>query len=127
MTSSRVRVLGFLQAARQPLSHGDIETLASKDGLPAIDRVTLYRVLDWAADVGLAHKAVDGQGVFRFSVADPKHKHAQHMHFRCTGCGGVYCLQAPPPLPPSVPRGFRLSGITMDIRGECAHCVRSLS
>lgn len=122
VTGPRVRVLALLQSAPGPLSHGDIEGSLGRDALPGIDRVTLYRVLDWLADVGLAHKAADARGVFRFSAAKPDVEHARHLHFRCTGCGGVFCLDAPPPPPPALPQGFHLAAMDLDIRGECPGC-----
>ena len=127
MTPSRVRVLGLLQAANRPLSHGDIEGLLSQEALPVMDGVTLYRVLDWLVDVGLAHKAADARGVFCFTAAQPNVEHTRHMHFRCTGCGGVFCLKAPPPPHPELPRGFRFGGMVLDIRGECPRCAHSHS
>lgn len=123
MTAPRVRVLGLLRNAPSPLSHGEIEFALGQEAFPAIDRVTLYRVLDWLIETGLAHKAADARGVFRFSAADPAGRHEQHLHFRCTGCGGVFCLDLPPPPPPSLPAGFHLSGMDLDIRGECAACA----
>jgi Fur family ferric uptake transcriptional regulator len=125
VTRGRVRVLGLLQSAHGPLSHGDIETLLSRDALPEMDRVTLYRVLDWLSDNGLAHKAADARGVFRFSAAVANGKHGKHVHFRCTECGGVQCLDMKLPKPPSLPKGFRLTGMELDIRGMCPHCVRT--
>jgi Fur family ferric uptake transcriptional regulator len=114
----------MLQAAHGPLSHGDIEGQLSKDAYPEMDRVTLYRVLDWLADVGLAHKAADARGVFCFTAAKPNIEHARHMHFRCTDCGSVICLDMPPPPPPKLPKGFRLAGMELDIRGNCPTCAR---
>ena len=127
VTASRVRVLALLQSAKAPLSHGDVEELLSSEKFPAIDRVTIYRILDWFADVGLAHKAADGRGLFRFSASDPGAKHAQHIHFRCTGCGGVFCLDSPLPPQPKLPRGFRFGGMALDICGECPRCTHSQS
>jgi Fur family ferric uptake transcriptional regulator len=127
VTPSRVRVLGLLQSAHGPLSHGDIEKLLSQEALPAMDGVTLYRVLDWLADVGLVHKAADARGVFCFTAAQPNVEHAQHMHFRCTDCGEVFGRKAPLPSPPPLPRGFRLGGMSLDIRGECQRCAHSRS
>jgi Fe2+ or Zn2+ uptake regulation protein len=46
------------------------------------------------------------------------------VHFRCTECGGVQCLDMKLPKPPSLPRGFRLTSMELDIRGECPHCAR---
>jgi Fur family transcriptional regulator, ferric uptake regulator len=127
VTPSRVRVLHLLQMAHGPLSHGEIEEALADEAMPGIDRVTLYRVLDWLCEVGLAHKAADTRGLFRFSAAQPNVEHAAHVHFRCTGCGGVFCLKSPPPPPPRLPRGFRLDGMLLDIHGECPRCVRSHS
>jgi len=123
VTTARVRVMAALQAAHGPVSHGDVEDLLAADALPPIDRVTLYRVLDWLYEVGFAHKAVDARGVFRFSPAQPNVEHAAHVHFRCTGCGGVFCLKVPPPPPPALPRGFRLTGMDLDLHGECQACA----
>lgn len=123
MTTARVRVLALLRATHAPLSHGDIEARLNHEALPATDRVTLYRVLEWLVDVGLISKAADGRGVFRFAAANPDGEHGRHLHFRCTGCGGVFCLDSPPPPPPSLPVGFRLAGMELDIRGECPGCA----
>lgn len=123
VTRGRVRVLDALRAARQPLSHAEMEALPAGAGDAAIDRVTLYRVLDSLVACGLALKAVDTRGVFRFSAAGAQRQHAKHVHFRCTGCGGVFCLKAEPPPPPRLPRGFRLGEVAYDIRGICAGCA----
>ncbi|MEJ1959531.1 MAG: transcriptional repressor [Nitrosomonadales bacterium] len=88
VTSARTRVLALIKATAFPLSHHEIEAALVRDGL-AVDRVTIYRVLDWLADMGLAHKAADGRGVFRFSAAEPDIEHTRHIHLRCTGCGGT--------------------------------------
>jgi len=119
VTPWRVRVCAALLAATQPMSHAEIEAL-----LPDVDRVTLYRVLDSLVAAGLALKAVDPRGVFRFSAAGTRHRHEGHVHFRCTGCGGVFCLKAQPPAAPRLPRGFRLGAVEMDVRGTCARCAR---
>lgn len=118
VTPGRVRVFEALAGAMQPLSHADLEAL-----LPDADRVTLYRVLDSLVACGLALKAVDTRGVFRFSASSERREHSGHVHFRCTDCGGVFCLKTPPPPPPKLPRGFRLAEVEFDVRGTCAACV----
>jgi Fur family ferric uptake transcriptional regulator len=122
VTQGRVRVLQALHGARQPLCHGEMEAQLGADGEAAMDRVTLYRILDSLVACGLALKAVDTRGVFRFSAAGAQRQHANHIHFRCTGCGGVFCLKAEPPPPPRLPRGFRLNEVAYDVRGLCAAC-----
>ena len=126
VTPARVRVLGLLQSSPGSLSHSDIEALLTKNGFPEIDRVTLYRVLDWFVDVGLAHKAANARGVFCFTAAQPNIEHTRHAHFRCNDCGKVICLDIPPPSAPHLPSGFRLASVELDISGECPDCVRAL-
>ncbi|MDP1606692.1 MAG: transcriptional repressor [Rhodocyclaceae bacterium] len=122
VTRGRVRVIAALQAARQPMSHAEIGTQLGADAAVPLDRVTLYRILESLVAVGLALRAVDTRGVFRFSAAGTLHRHEGHVHFRCTDCGGVFCLKAAPPSPPKLPRGFRLAAVEFDVRGTCAVC-----
>jgi Fur family ferric uptake transcriptional regulator len=118
-TPARIRVLQTLRAAPTALTHNEIELAL---GTSALDRVTLYRVLDWLVEIGLAHKNTDVNRVFRFSAATAG-EHATHVHFRCEHCGGVYCLDAAPPAPPILPQGFSLSRMDLDLRGRCANCA----
>jgi Fur family ferric uptake transcriptional regulator len=118
-TPARIRVLQILLNAPAALTHHDIELAL---GTVPLDRVTLYRVLDWLVECGLAHKSTDARGVFRFSVAVAG-EHQAHTHFRCDFCGRVFCLDAPPPTPPRLPDGFSLSRMDLDLRGRCATCA----
>lgn len=118
-TPARIRVLQLLRAAPTALTHGEIEQAL---GAPALDRVTLYRVLDWLVDSGLAHKNADASRVFRYSAAAAG-EHTTHVHFRCEYCGGVFCLEAAPPAAPRLPTGFSLTRMDFDLRGCCARCA----
>ena len=120
-TPARIRVLQLLRAAPAALTHNEIELAL---GEPAIDRVTLYRVLDWLVESGLAHKNTDAQRVFRFSAAAAG-EHTTHIHFRCEHCGGVFCLDAAPPSAPILPSGFSLSRMDFDLRGCCSSCHKA--
>ena len=117
-TPARVRVLRLLREAPTPLSHAELE---ARLGELAIDRVTLYRVLDWLVESGLAHRSADAQRVFRFSAASLS-EHATHVHFRCEQCGGVFCLDASLPVAPALPPGFSLTRLDFDLRGICDKC-----
>jgi Fur family ferric uptake transcriptional regulator len=119
VTPARVAVLRLLGTAQQALSHREVE-----DALQAgFDRVTLYRVLDWLVESGLAHRVADSERVFRFSLAaESEQPHQSHAHFRCEACGKVFCLEDIPMPRPNLPSGF--SGKTVDycITGQCARC-----
>lgn len=118
-TPARIRVLQLLRDAPAALTHHDIEAAL---GDAMLDRVTLYRVLDWLVESGLAHKSADASRVYRFSLAAPG-EHTAHAHFRCEACGRVFCLDAAPPPPPALPEGFQLSRMDIDLRGHCAACA----
>ena len=120
VTPARLRVLELLNGAGRPLSHSAIEN--ALDAAP-IDRVTLYRVLDSLVANSLALKAVDTKGVYHYSAAAAHHRHGNHVHFHCTGCGGSFCLDAQPPAAPKLPRGFQLSAIAFELRGTCKSCI----
>ena len=117
-TPARIRVLQLLREAPAALTHNEIELAL---GEQALDRVTLYRVLDWLVESGLAHKNTDAHRVFRFSAAAAG-EHTTHIHFRCEHCGGVFCLDAAPPAAPILPSGFSLSRMDFDLRGCCSTC-----
>ncbi|MCL2656654.1 MAG: transcriptional repressor [Betaproteobacteria bacterium] len=123
VTPARLRVLALLRASERGLSHHDIEQ-ALTDGAP-VDRVTLYRVLDWLVEQGLAHKVADEQRVFRFSAAARDDvPHGAHAHFVCDDCNKVFCLDDLPPATPRLPTGFASTQIEFAIHGHCAHCNR---
>lgn len=117
-TPARIRVLEVLRRAPTALNHSELE---QQLGEPAMDRVTLYRVLDWLVDQHFAQKSVDAQRVFRFS-ATVAGEHSAHAHFRCEACGGVFCLETPVPPTPSLPEGFSLARASFDVSGQCALC-----
>jgi Fur family transcriptional regulator, ferric uptake regulator len=124
-TPARQSVLQLLLTAPRPMSHAEIDAQLKRSEGKTLDRVTLYRVLVALTDCGLFMKAVDAHGVSRFAPSEPKHQHDSHVHFRCTGCGGVFCLDAVPPLPPKLPHGFRLESVEFDVQGICANCHSS--
>jgi Fur family ferric uptake transcriptional regulator len=105
------------------MSHAEIEEQLARDDGAAIDRVTLYRIFDALIGCGLVMKAIDARGVSRFTASGAQRQHDAHIHFRCTVCGGVFCLKAAPPQPPKLPRGFRLEVAEFDLRGICSKCL----
>lgn len=116
-TQARTAVLTVLLNAGSALSHAEIQ-----DHLQDLDRVTLYRVLDWLVDHHLVHSITGQDRARRFQVSQPKVPH-QHAHFKCIQCGKVFCLDAvsikqPEPLP----RHFTVDSVELNIHGHCADC-----
>ena len=119
-TAARVQVLALLLAAPRALTHREIE--AALDTSLGIDRVTVYRVLEWLTLQHLAHKISTEDRVWRFNAVPAEHD-AHHAHFKCTHCGEVICLQELPAkaLPP-LPEGYLPEALEITIKGMCRAC-----
>lgn len=119
VTAARVQVLSMLLAAESAQSHHALMELAAA-GRP-LDRVTLYRVLDWLVAQQLAHSITGQDRVRRFSVA---HAHDGHAHFECGRCGRLFCLPEAAVLP-ATPPGFHARSVELTVHGQCADCARA--
>ncbi len=121
VTSARVQILKILLNSERALSHNEIETRLGRNN--AIDRVTVYRVLEWLTDSGVAHKLTDPDRVWRFNVSA---KGGNHPHFVCTCCKGVFCLEnAGAPRAPKLPGSFRATQVELTVHGLCSDCSAS--
>ncbi|WP_052190992.1 Fur family transcriptional regulator [Chitinibacter sp. ZOR0017] len=115
-TPARVHILATLLGAQRPLSHQDVQELLE----PSLDRVTVYRVLDWLTAENLAHKLAGDDRVWRFSAAKAPHHHA---HFHCQQCGKFYCLEdIRTDLPMALPKHFVADSVEITVKGLCANC-----
>ncbi len=134
ITAARVRVLSTLLDAASALTHQDLLDKLAGNG--PIDRVTLYRVLDWLVESGLAHRIAGEDRIWRFSVAQPgeaaadadhHHAHEPHGHFQCDACRRMFCIDAPTGVEQNLarlPEGFVGRDIEMLVRGTCPACAR---
>lgn len=120
ITPARTQVLGVLLEARRPLTHHEIEKHSNR--LHAVDRVTIYRVLEWLTRRHLAHKIAGDDRVWLFN-ADTEHESQQHAHFKCNDCGSVFCLKdMSTAYAVNLPPGYRSQQMELTIRGLCAEC-----
>lgn len=119
VTTTRVKVLDFLLAQTESLTHHDIQERLLKE---AIDSVTLYRVLDWLTENALVHRIAGIDQVWRFSAGEGSHAH-RHAHFQCTKCDKLTCF-TDVKLPSEIvlPEGFHTQEIDFLIKGICPHC-----
>ncbi len=128
LTQPRVAMLATLMTADHAISHLDaVDALAKHHPM---DRVTVYRVLEWLVTMGIAHRIAGDDRVWRFmlTAAKPNGKanaqHLQHAHFTCNDCGQTFCLdEVSPKLPVKVPAGFKTIDVDLKLRGQCAHCA----
>lgn len=150
-TPARAQVLALLLRSEAVLSHAQILDQLQGQGL-SVDRVTVYRVLDWLLEHGLAHRVQAEDRGWRFGAlaaaasapcagADCAHHHRhgpghtpeslataavthhQHGHFSCTSCHRMFCLDDPGwSTTPALPEGFSFEAVELTVRGRCAAC-----
>ncbi|MDY0071496.1 MAG: Fur family transcriptional regulator [Thauera sp.] len=120
VTRTRVAVIEAMQASAQPLSHDELASLLGSAGQD-VDRVTLYRTLDWLVEQGIAQRIASGERAWRFELHhDERHRHA---HFHCDHCGQILCLESTTPVPPpDLPAGFAIARTEWVLHGACAGC-----
>ncbi|MFO1318839.1 MAG: transcriptional repressor [Burkholderiales bacterium] len=120
VTNARIEILATLLKAEQALSHSEIEgRLTQANG---IDRVTVYRVLDWLTEQNLAHKIPGDDRIWRFNVVGAGNAH-NHAHFKCTCCNRVICLDdLGRGWTPTLPAGYTPQEIDLTIKGLCDEC-----
>jgi Fur family ferric uptake transcriptional regulator len=121
---NRIRVLELIGANQNPLSARDIyRTLQRSD---AINRVTVYRILELLVEKGLVEKMSSPDRSFHFGLA-PNENHRAHPHFYCRRCGALECLrpEALPldirPLETTYPG--RIENVAVRVDGVCKTCL----
>jgi len=121
VTQPRISVLRTLLAAPRALTHHEVERRVRRS-LP-VDRVTVYRVLEWLVANQLAHRIAGDDRVWRFNAVADEHAD-EHAHFKCNSCGTVTCLDelvAKPVV--KLPAGFRTQQVELTVKGLCAGCI----
>lgn len=121
VTAPRIEVLATLLAAERALTHQELGQRV--DRAREIDRVTIYRVLEWLTEQALAHRIAGDDRTWRFNAVGQGHD-GDHAHFQCNACSTVFCLEDFSPGPAiRLPRGFRPQQVELTVKGLCAKCT----
>lgn len=122
VTRGRMMVLASLLEAKRALTHREVEQRI--EPLHEIDRVTVYRVLDWLTQQGLTRRLAGEDRVWRFVTVRDSHTHGRHAHFECKNCGDVIHLDEIDAAPRvSLPAGYRGEELVVTVKGLCAVCA----
>src|ERR1700754_3053730 len=121
-TAPRLRVLSMMSSRSAATSQPDLESVMND-----VDRVTLYRILNAFEEKGIIHKVFDLNGTANYAICssdcDEHHHHDEHLHFNCTNCKNVYCLDEMDMPPIVLPTGFKLEKLSFSATGLCPKCV----
>jgi Fur family ferric uptake transcriptional regulator len=122
-TGPRLRVLSVMSSKNTATSQPDLESL-----MHDVDRVTLYRILNVFEEKGIIHKVFDLNGTANYAICTSncqEHNHQdEHLHFNCTLCNNVYCLNDLSLPAFSLPPGFRAESFTLYATGLCPKCSK---
>ncbi|MDD5376183.1 Fur family transcriptional regulator [Acidithiobacillus sp.] len=124
VTRLRVVVFKTLLEAEQPLSHPELQQRLEASETGGVDRVSLYRNLEWLVQIGLAHRITADDRVWRFS-ARREEMATQHPHFHCVSCGRVICLPESSVPAPRLPADYSMIEMELVVNGVCAHCGKA--
>lgn len=121
ITAARRQVFDVLLRAARPLTHDEIEQRTNT--VRHLDRVTVYRALDWLVKQRLAHKVAGDDRTWRYNAVAAEHA-ADHAHFNCNRCGHVFCLEeVTTAYAIHLPPGYRAEHMDLTIRGVCERCA----
>lgn len=123
VTQPRLSVLQIVAEKETAISQPELERLLGK----SVDRVTLYRVLSVLEEKGILHKIFDLQGTATYALCSPacdEHEHHdQHVHFICSTCNSIFCLDEISLPKVQVPSGYQLHHVGVNAVGLCATCA----
>lgn len=122
VTQPRLKVLGLLDKASSPVSHGDLSTALEDEGF---DRATVYRNLVDLTRAGLVRRTDLGDHTWRFELVRGAAPHPEHPHFVCNSCGTVLCLEdarVQIEAPRKSPKVVRTHKVEVQLRGVCDRC-----
>jgi Fur family ferric uptake transcriptional regulator len=123
--ANRVRVLEVIGGNPSPLSAQDIYATLNRSS--AINRVTVYRILEMLVDKGLVERLSGGGRSLVYGLA-PNENHPAHPHFCCKSCGALQCLQ-PGSLKVDlrgIERSFagEIQSVEIRVDGICKNCLK---
>lgn len=121
VTSGRVQILATLLAEERAVTHHEIEERLRDTH--KLNRVTLYRVLEWLNEKCFVHKVVSDDRVWRFRANTHLRPH-EHAHFECMRCTRVICLDdTKAEYNRPLPAGYQFREIELTVKGLCAACA----
>lgn len=133
-TKARAAVLSTLLNSHTALSQPEI--LGALQGVKEMDRVTVYRVLDWLQENALIHKISTDDRAWKYQLNSPKRSYKTtsqnapgmmnnhgHAHLHCQSCGTVLCIhELAAHIPQAIFDTYQVSHIEISLKGLCPDC-----
>jgi Fe2+ or Zn2+ uptake regulation protein len=88
-----------------------------KNHMASISRTTVYNVLNLLCDQNVVKRIAIEKNEMRYDA-----NISNHIHFKCKDCGGVYDLHSVTFPQVSVPEGYFIEDVQINIIGLCPTC-----
>lgn len=119
-TRQRRAIAQALAAAGRPVTPEELQALAGRE-VPRLGIATVYRTLK---DLKTAGEVVLVEVPGHPTCYESAH-HGHHHHFHCRVCRTVFEVHAcAADISAMAPKGFRLEGHEIILRGLCAECAK---
>lgn len=119
-TDCRQKMIAQFTRYSHALAHSELE-----QQLTEFDRVTIYRTLHTFLEKGIVHKVLDDAGATRYALCNHCTEHAhhdEHIHFKCTQCQMIQCIDTISIPPIQLPQGYSYTDSNFLVRGICQQC-----
>lgn len=122
LTLPRSKMLEVFFLADRAVTYGEILEFTAK----TVDRVTVYRTLKALEAIGLIHR-INGVGdgpAYALSIRTGSGNAGfkQHLHFCCTNCHGIFCLNEHAMPTIILPEPYQVHSMSLIISGLCRTC-----
>jgi len=123
-TLTRISVIKILQESKEPMSEMEIKEFMQD----SYDRITFYRTIQTLMNSGIIHRIVADNVTVKYALncCEESHRHVvNHVHFYCTNCQAVTCLEEVKVEKYILPIGFEIKESDVVIKGLCNKCSSS--
>ncbi len=117
-TSCREGIVEVMLQASRALSEAEIKTILGNRH----DRTTFYRSFKTLIEKEVIHQIVIDKNEVRYALNLPGIHQHEHVHFHCSSCNQVFCVEPVSEATMTLPSGFDVSETEIMLKGKCNHC-----
>jgi len=93
--------------------------------LKAFNRITLYRTIKVFLEKGIIHEITINGEVSNYAICkeecDTLGHHHQHIHFKCSACGIIFCVEVDK-FPTIILPKYKINQLEIQAIGLCQNC-----
>lgn len=120
-TNCRKGIVSAVMSAKNALSENEIKAAVSAN----YDRTTFYRALKILEKNNIIHKIVVDDQAIKYAINKLNDKHQEHIHFYCSQCQSVKCLETMIAKNYKLPKGYVEYQKELIIKGLCKICKKN--